>query len=158
MAIQFTKIKQGRKRFIKTQTINDFINWPTYLYELKSLISKESALQIVDRKVFFEIESGCQNPKLMLEVVGLPIPLNQFNLSISDYEACELLIHKLTGQDIFGMDYEALLETSQGLKRALEASFGKEQGKLSSIFHIVFNQDKIELHFFGQKDYIQKQC
>ena len=158
MAIQFTKIKQGRKRYIKTQTIYDFINWPTYLIELKSLISKESALQIVDKLIFFEIESGCQNPKIMLEVVGLPTPLVQFNLSISDYEACDVLIHKLTGQNIFEMDYETLLETSERLKKALEASFDNERDKLSNIFHIVFNQDKIELHFFGQKDYIQNQC
>jgi len=158
MAIQFTKIKQGRKRYIKTQAINDFSNWPTYLIELKALISRESALQIVDRLVFFEIESECQNPKIMLEVAGLPIPHGPFNLSIRDYEACDVLIHKLTGQDIFTMDYESLLETSRSLKRALEATFNKEQGKLSNIFHIVLSQDKIELHFFGQKDYIQNQC
>lgn len=157
MAIQFNKIKQGRKRFIKTQKIIDFINWPTYLLELKSIISKESALQIVGSGIFFEISSEGQNPKLMLEVLGLPIPLNNFGLTLSDYEGQNVFIHKLIGHDIFSIDYVGLLEATKSIKKALEASFEKEEEKLASIFHIVFNLDKIELHFFRQKDYIQKQ-
>ncbi|MBC7540757.1 MAG: hypothetical protein H7281_18195 [Bacteriovorax sp.] len=157
MNIQLIKMNQGRKRFLKTQPILDINNWQAYLAELKSFLSLESGFQIVGGKVYFEMSVESEAPKMMLEVIGLPIPLEQNALVLADLDCGEVLVHKLTGLDLFCLDFDQLFKTSWGLKWTLEASFRKQADELSAIFHIVFDHDKIELHFFRQKDYIQKQ-
>ncbi|MDD4975443.1 MAG: hypothetical protein PHY93_13875 [Bacteriovorax sp.] len=155
--MQIIKMNQGRKRFLKTGPLKDFNNWLTYLAELKSFLSLQSGFQIVGGKVYFELSSEDQFPKMMLEVIGLPISLEQNALILADLESLDVLAHKLLGFDIFTLDFDQLLKIAWGLKRTLEASLKKQQGDLSAIFHIVFDHDKIELHFFRQKDYIQNQ-
>ena len=155
--MQLIKINQGRKRFIKTHPIIDFNNWMSCLTELKSFLSLESGFQIVGSQVHFEISSEGEGPKMMLEVIGPPIPLDQKALVLCDLECLEVLIYKIPGLNLFTLDFDQLLKTSWGLKRTLDASFLDRPGKLLAIFHIVFNHDKIELHFFRQKDYIQNQ-
>lgn len=156
-SIQFIKIKQGRRRFLKTEPMVDFNNWQGHLAQLKSFLSLQTGFQIVGGKVYFELDLENSTPRMMLEVIGPPIPLEQNNLVLADFEASDVLVHKLSGFDLFTMDFDQLLLTSRGLKRTLEASFLNRADELSAIFHIVYDYDKIELHFFSQKDYIQKQ-
>ena len=157
MKIQLQKINFGRKRFLKTEPLNDFLNWMTHLAELKKFISNQSGFQIVGKKVYFEMSSPSINPIMMLDVIGPPIPLEQNSLVLTDIEKCDRLVNKILDQDIFTMDQDSLLKTAWSLKKSLMGPNLKEEGELSPIFHIVFNEEKIELHFFRQKDYIQKQ-
>lgn len=157
MSIPLIKIHGGRKRFIKTQPITDFNNWPSHLAHLKRFLSQESSLQIVGRKIYFEMSPKESAPKMMLEVIGLPISLEHNALFLADLEVSDVLIHKLVGLDLFTLDFEELLKTGQGLKGTIGAAFRQQEDELSDIYHIVFDHDKIELHFFRQKDYIQKQ-
>ena len=157
MGLQFAKMNRGRKRYLKTQAINDFTNWPTYLVELKRFVSIQSGLQIVGEKVHFEMSPDSDNPKMMLEVIGLPHLFEKDAFILVDHESCEILVHRIAGHDLFSLNFEQLLLTSKVLKLSLEASFSKPEDGLFAIFHIVFDLDKIELHFFRQKDYIEKQ-
>ena len=95
------------------------------------------------------------DPVMMLEVIG-PAVVDQNGLVLMDLESGESLIHKLQGHDLFSFDFDQLLLSSKELMRTLELNFKKKNDELSPFFHIVFNHDKIELHFFRQKDYIQK--
>jgi hypothetical protein len=157
MSVQFIKIKQGRKRFLKTQEIADFTNWMYFLAQLKNFLAVQSALQIVGEKIYFEMSSESNRFKIMLEVIGLPISPKENELILADFEKGDILVHKLLGYDLFTLDFDHLLKISLGLKRTLLSSLSKQQEVLADIFHIVFDQGKIELHFFRQKDYIQKQ-
>ena len=151
-------MKQGRKRFLKTTAFSDFNNWLGHLAELKHYLGQKSGLQIVGNKVYFEINPDASVPTMMLEVLGPPVKLDRADLVLADYEESSLLVYRLLGQNLFNMDYEQLLMTSLGVKQSLAASEMDQAVGLADIFHIVFDNDKIELHFFSQKDYIQKRC
>jgi hypothetical protein len=71
MSVQFIKTNQGRKRFLKSGPLKDLNNWATYLAELKSFLALQSGFQIVGSKVYFEMSSIDQFPKMMLEVIRL---------------------------------------------------------------------------------------
>ena len=156
MSAQLILSKSGRRRFLKLAPMADFSNWMTYLAEFKSLISDQSGYQIVGRKVYFEMSSKSVAPRMMLEVIGVPAPVDQNAIVMMDLENIDLLVHKQKEVNLFSVDLDQLLLTSWGLKRTLDATFSKRGEELSPFFHIVFNHDKIELHFFRQKDYIQK--
>ncbi len=87
----------------------------------------------------------------MLEVVGVPLNPDQKTLTILDQEASEVLVYEFANLDLFNLDFEALMDTAKAISKGIDA----REGKLSSVFHIVFDNEKIELHFFRQKDYIQ---
>lgn len=155
MSLQLIKTKQGRKRFLKSEPMKDLINWMELLSELKNFLSIESSFQIVGNSVYFEMSPKISDPVMMLEVIG-PAVVDQNGLVLMDLESGESLIHKLQGHDLFSFDFDQLLLSSKELMRTLELNFKKKNDELSPFFHIVFNHDKIELHFFRQKDYIQK--
>ncbi len=154
MSLKFIKTEHGRKRFLKTQAIPDPNNWMGLLSEIKNFISLQSGLQIVGNSIYFELFSPNISPSLMLEVLGSAI-LEQNSFVLMDLENCEILVHKLQDFDLFTLDFDQLFQTSWDIKRRLESNFIKNGVDLSNFFHIVFNHDKIELHFFRQKDYIQ---
>lgn len=157
MGLQLIKLKEGRKRFIKTPPLPDFSHWQQHLAELKSQLAKNSHFQIVGNKIYFEMAMKGSAPRMMLPVIGPPMPFLENNLVLSDWENHEIWVHKLLGIDIFSADLDHILKAKEALKSPLEASFRHHGGELADIFHIVFNDNKIELHFFSQKDYIQKQ-
>jgi hypothetical protein len=156
MSIKLIKQSLGRKRFIKTGPIASWDHWQTDLNLLKSFLIKETALQIVTGRVYFELSQNGTNPKMMLEVIGLPVEFLENSMVLEDHENRVVLVHPLTGLDLFSLDFDQLEKRAFDLKEALAASFAKQEDQLSEIFHIVFDHDKIELHFFSQKDYIQK--
>ena len=155
MSLQLIKTKPGRKRFLKTQPIKDLDNWMGLLSELKNFLSIESSYQIVGSSVYFEMSPNGPDPVMMLEVIG-PAVVDQNGLALMDLESEESLVHKLHGQDLFSLNFHQLLLSSKELMKSLEINFKRKNDELSPFFHIVFNHDKIELHFFRQKDYIQK--
>ena len=119
------------------------------LFQLKETLKLCSSFQIVGNKVF--LESSPLGVALMLEVIGLPQNPDQNTLVIADQEACEQWLYRFQGVDLFHFDLDALLAEAHSISSALD-KFGD---KLSAYFQIVFDNEKIELHFFRQKDYIQ---
>lgn len=156
MGLQFIKHTMGRRRFIKTAAISDsaFENWLSQLAVLKKNLIEQTNLQIVGDKVFWEIDSEAQKASLMLEVIGVPLSRTQsldYALSLQDLGEGEFLVHRLGKEGLFGLDFPTLMLQAGKIHQALT----KSRSKISHLFHIVFDNDKIELHFFEQKDYIQ---
>ena len=110
------------------------------------------ALQLVGTKIYWEMSP--QGIALLLKVIGVPfdatIPLN-FGLSLQDFNQRDVLVHTFEGVTLFNLDFLTFLAQAQAIHLAIM----KNQDRISSIFHIVFDNEKIELHFFEQKDYIQ---
>jgi hypothetical protein len=157
MKISLREIPQGRKRFLKTKNLEDINNWPSHLAEIKNILSLHSNFQIVGNQVYFEVVSRDSTPQMLLEVIGAPIPLEQYALSLIDTAVCTSLVYQFSDINLFNTDFESLLETSWNLyEEILRGVTEKPGSKLLEFFHIVLNDDKIELHFFRQKDYIQK--
>lgn len=155
--LQFVSVNFGTKRFLKTQPLPDFRNWLSDLASLKVLIEEETAFQIVGEKIYFEVSALKPVPALMLSVIGLPRGLEKKPLILCDLSYESVLVYRFQNKDIFEADPEQLLRESLELRGTLQAKLDQDGGKLADIFHIVFDYDKIELHFFRQKDYIQKQ-
>lgn len=89
----------------------------------------------------------------MLEVIGPPHKLERTGLSVVDCEARDILIYKTGNLDLFSFNLEDILFTARSILKAMDSG----ESKLLSVFHIVLTEEKIELHFFSQKDYIQNQ-
>ncbi len=157
MKISLREIPQGRKRFLKAKNLEDIHNWLSHLAEIKNILSLHSNFQIVGNQVYFEVVSKDSTPQMMLEVIGVPIPLERYALSLIDTANCTSLIYQFSDINLFNSDFEGLLETSWNLYEEVTKGVSERPGsKLLEFFHIVLNDDKIELHFFRQKDYIQK--
>lgn len=152
------KIHRERKRFIKTPALQDPAEWLGQLTALKEWLFRESSFQIVGTKVYFEISTldWGTKPRMMLEVVGVPLLSQDNSLELIDQEACDVFVYKLES-DLFHLEWSELIQSARTLAGPLENTLRKsEDTALGEVFHIVYNNEKIELHFFSQKDYIQK--
>lgn len=157
MSLEFVKINCGRKRFVKTTALDNFINWQSDLVQLKNFLALHTGLQIMSPKIHFEMNFEHKRAFLMLQVVGVPIATDTTSLTLFDFENMEAFVCELDGIDLFSVDIDTLFRMSIGSKQALEANLLDLGDKISPFFHIVFDQCKIGLHFFKQKDYIQNQ-
>lgn len=157
MSTNFKKIHVGRKRFIKTPPLKDPSEWLAELAGLKDFLATSTSFQIVGHKVYFEISMDDPAPRLMLEVLGVPVALDQNNLVLADQEATDELVHRLEGGDLFGIDLDQLIATAKTLQQSLKNTLLRSNSGICDLFQIVYDNEKIELHFFIQKDYIQKQ-
>lgn len=149
MSVQIKKIVSGRKRFIKTAPLKNPDEWASELLLLKDLLFLHTSFQIVGTRVY--LESFSEQLSLMLEVVGVPLNPDQKTLKVVDRGECEVFVYEVQGQDLFNLDLQGLLAISKSISMAIL----KSGTKLTSAFHIVFDNEKIELHFFSQKDYIE---
>ncbi len=151
MSWKFKKSFKRRKRFIKTLPFNNFDDYLIELHKLKEFIEQSTLLQIVGEKAYLEINQELASYTLMLEVIGVPYNADSMAPVLLDIEAHDVLVYKILDFDLFGIDLQTLLNNSEQILDAL-----KEKGTLKfPIFQIVLENEKIELHFFGQKDYIQ---
>ena len=151
MSIQLKKVHFGRRRFLKTDPLVNIEDWQLSISSLKSFVALHSGFQIVGGASTLE----CSQGKLcaMIEVLGVPQKIDQNALHLCDYEECDLLIHQLDDFDLFTLSFDKLMLLSASILKSTTLN-GRA---LAKDFHLVFNQQKIELHFFSQKDYIQKQ-
>lgn len=157
MSIQIKKFQAGRRRFIKTSALHDAGNWLSALADLKRFIAHESALQVVGHKLYLEVSRSSPEVYLLLEVVGLPYGQVASAPVLVDRESCEILAHQLKGEDLFHLDWDELLRRGASLHESLGVKLKATGVVLCDVFHFVYEQEKIELHFFSQKDYIQNQ-
>ena len=152
MNLKLKKKTVLRQRFLKAPVFPDLAEWVTELSSLKNFLSTSSNYQIVGNQVHFEVSASNTSPQLMLQVIGLPMNFDQNGPVMVDREAREILIHELAGQDIFSIDFKQLLLKAENLHLSLKEQMGSSLG---DVYDIVFVGEKIELHFFRQKDYIQ---
>lgn len=157
MSIKLKKIHIERRRFLKTAPLIDPLEWLTELSILRDFVRIESNFQIVGSKVYFEISKGSDRPRMMIEVVGVPLTLEHKTPELLDQESCEILVHKLEDKDLFNLDLERLMLTARALYKSVDGLLRSSDSALGEVFHIVYDNEKIELHFFSQKDYIQNQ-
>lgn len=159
MSIQIKKIQTGRKRFIKTLPLNNPNEWLTELALLKQFLGNETSFQLVGHKVYFEMDLNRLEigPRMMLEVIGVPLELGQKSLELIDFPESEVFVYKMAEADLFSLDFRGLLEKSKMIVHALNENLIKNGTQALPLFHIVYEFEKIELHLFRQKDYIQNQ-
>ena len=151
MGLELKKSNVLRKRFIKTLPFINFDNYLSELQKLKEFIAQHSLLQIVGNKVYVKFDED-QSISLMLEVIGVPYNRSATAPVLFDLNPIEVLIHKIQDMDLFTIDLQTLLAKKDSIVWALK----KNDRLKSPIYHIVVENEKIELHFFGQKDYIQR--
>lgn len=150
-----------RKRFIKTAPLKNQEEWLAESERVKEFIREKSNLQIVGTKIYFEILKESEHPSMMLEVIGTPISQDLLapglDLELYDQESTEVYIHKLSKIDLFKSDFSQLIQLGWTLYRSLNKLLTESESPFCETFQLVFDNEKIELHFFSQKDYIQKQ-
>ena len=151
MSTRLKKIHYGRRRFLKSEPLANPEDWLLRINQLKSFISHNSKLQVVGHASTLECSEG--RVCAMLEVIGKPFKTDQDAVHISDFEEHDLLVFEIEHFDLFSIDFDKIMLISASILKALS----KKEDKPSSNFHLVIDQQKIELHFFSQKDYIQKQ-
>ena len=151
MSWKFKKNSMKRRRFIKTLPFDNFDDYLIELYRLKDFIGQQTHLQIVGEKSYLEFDQELLSYTLMLEVIGVPYNSDRKRPVLLDIATVEVLVYKILDIDLFGIDLPKLLNISEQILVVLE-----KKGALKiPIFQIVLENEKIELHFFSQKDYIQ---
>jgi hypothetical protein len=161
MAIQLKKTHFTRKRFLKMNRLLNPSEWMNDYHQVKEFIREKSHFQLVGSKIYFEISEESDFPSMLLEVIGPPVPKESMpkdlSLELFDQESSFVYIHKVTDVDLFHTDFAQLVKRGRALSQVLLTSESKEVPPLlNASFRIAFDNEKIELHFFSQKDYIQK--
>jgi hypothetical protein len=143
-------VTSGRKRFLKSAPLADIYEWQNAVSVLKNFLFQHTSFQIVSEKIYLEVHDP-GSMSVMLEVIGVPTMPEKSAYFIADVEGGPLFLHEQAHGDLFTLDFKELFFTSKVIKEALNVG----ENQLSAIFHIVFDDEKIEFHFFRQKDYIQ---
>ncbi len=159
--LQLKKTSFIRKRFLKTPPLKKPEEWLVELENLKEFIREKSNLQMVGTKIYFEITKKSELPRMMLEVIGTPVQEGllafKLGLELFDQEDSEVYVHKLSKIDLFSTDFRELIQTGRTFYRSIDKLLAGSESHFYETFRLVFDNEKIELHFFSQKDYIQKQ-
>ena len=150
--LKLIKQKIGRTRYLEIFTEFHHSDWLKLINEIKLKISLESHLQLVGHKIHFGFNSLEFKVRPLIPVIGLPAIIDQNNLRIVDRESQEILIFHDNSENLFSISFEELLDKAKNLHSKLAR---KPEARISPDFDLVFDNEKIELHFFIQKDYIQ---
>lgn len=144
-----TKLKKtswGRRRFIKSEALPNLSSWSHWAdaYEaLRQRILSDSTYQLVGQKMILSLDVKTEVGNTLIEVLGIP----RQDLVFLDMEPTSILVCELE-ESPFDVDFLTVK------KRAMEIMRGISYN-LEDNFHIVAEGEKLGLHFFLQKDYIQ---
>lgn len=141
-----TKLKKtswGRKRFIKSEALFDPSTWADAVENLKQKILMDSTYQLVGKKMILALDVKTESAHALVEVLGIP----RQDLTFLDLGPLSVLTCELE-ESPFDVDFLTVK------KRALDIMKGLSYN-LEDNFHIVVEGEKLGLHFFLQKDYIQ---
>jgi hypothetical protein len=143
------KIHQGRKRFIGPKNIFlSSVDWQSSLFAFKFFIKNNTQLQILDNWVYWYCDGDLEVARPYLNVLGTT-NFNDSNYTIMDFQP-----EPFWTKSINNLLQPALDGDFDTLKLQVLDAIGDIPGELSKTFHLVMGEEKIELHFFLQKDYI----
>jgi hypothetical protein len=138
-----------RMRFISASNIHlNSILWQQQVYELKSYLRQNSQYQLNDYKIYWSCDFELNNCIAEISVLGpdteLPSDLKTYN-----QEAGNFWIAKLPSSTFnsYFFDFDSLKPEILMILENIPGEIGKK-------FHLVMDDEKIELHFFLEKDYI----
>ena len=131
-----------RRRFIKSEALHAIEGWSDVSEKLKEKILTDSTYQLVGNKVVLAINAETQETHILVEVLGIP----KEGFQILDFEPRECLLYEHP-ETIFDVDFLTLKDRGRDLIKGIPHH-------LEDSYHIVFEGEKIALHFFIQKDYI----
>lgn len=144
-----TKLKKtswGRRRFIKSEALpnlSSWSNWGDANEALRQRILSDSTYQMIGQKMILSLDVKTEVGNTLIEVLGIP----RQDLAFLDMEPTSVLVYELE-ESPFDVDFLTVK------KRAMEIMKGISYN-LEDNFHIVAEGEKLGLHFFLQKDYIQ---
>ena len=144
------KIKRGR--FLEIIKDFELSDWLQVANESKSKLALVSNLQLGGNNHHFAIQSSTNQIRLLIPVIGPSTILEQNYLQTFDRESQEILIYQDFGHDLFTITFPELIAKAKNLHSVIQK---KSALGISADFDLVFDNEKIELHFFIQKDYIQ---
>jgi hypothetical protein len=139
------KQSRGRMRFIGAPEIDLYSeNWQSHIFEFKSYLRAHTQYQFIDSKVYWECDRDLKQAIPLLAIIGSSSPLER-NVKILEIEAGPYWSKSLS--TVFNFDFNSIKSQIKSVLLDLPPEMG-------NIFHLVLNDEKIELHFFLQKDYI----
>lgn len=125
--------------------MKDPASWMDESNTLEEQIKSHSSFQKTGPKIILEAWTSKEELRILIEVVGIPSP----NFENFDMEPSEVLICSLP-QSPFEVSFEEFFKHAQSIRKKINLS-------LQNFYHIVFDGQKIALHFFIQKDYIHSE-
>ncbi len=139
------KCDRGRQRFLGNTKIEiESNNWMSQIFAFKSLIRSQTQYQLIDNKVYWDCDRSLDNCVPMLAIIGTPVEHDP-SFIIQDFEAGSFWIKSLP----FHQDF-----VFPELKTQIISVLPEIPLEMGQNFHLVIDDEKIELHFFLQKDYI----
>ena len=123
-------------------------NWQSKIFEFKSLIRSNTQFQLLDNLIYWQCDRGLNACTPFLAAIGT----NSFEhseIKVMDVEAAPFwtkIIKDSPGSPL-EWDFDTLKLKVVDILKEIPPQFDKS-------FHLVMGDEKIELHFFLQKDYI----
>ena len=137
----------GRMRFIADPTIYlESKTWQSQYFNFKHRIRTHSNYQIIDQRTFWLCNAQFLKSIPMVPVIGAPAPLDFATLTF-DTEMGPYWVEQLEST-------EALSGNLVVIETQVLGVLSKIPPELAKNFHLVIEEEKIELHFFLEKDYI----
>ncbi len=157
MAFQLKKIEFGRKRFVRKSFEQSVEDWPLELSRLLELVANQTQLQRIGNRVFIEFFSLEHTPSLLIEVIGPPTIVDHKSLEIVELELGFSYVLDLE-IDHFQQSLKQIYKQIESVQAAFLMKYKNESEEGFLVyFQVVIEEEKIELHFFKQNDYSQKQ-
>jgi hypothetical protein len=137
---------RSRTRFIGALDISlNSRDWLSKIFEFKELIRSNSQYQFVDNKIYWHLNRKLKRSSPYLSIIGSQALLGP-NISVIDEE--EMAYWAVPFDfDLYSLSFDSL-------ELALISALVKIPPEMDENFHLVVEEEKIELHFFLQKDYI----
>jgi hypothetical protein len=136
-----------RMRFLGTADI--FLNtenWHSKISEFKSFIRKNTNYQLIDNRVYWQCNPDLSECIPLLGVIGTPMVLDR-PVVLVDTESGRYWVREIDFFSIYNATFDSIRPQIISILETIPPQMGK-------IFHLVMDEEKIELHFFLEKDYI----
>jgi hypothetical protein len=138
---------RGRMRFLKIPDIRlDSNDWHSRILNFKSFIRSHSQFQFIDNKIYWESQGALDTFIPLIAVIGAELG-KVGEITVEDWEQGPYWTLSLESSFAYTFDLDSLKTQISTILREIPEELGKK-------FHLVIEEEKIELHFFLQKDYI----
>jgi hypothetical protein len=139
----------GRRRFIGPSNVFlSTVDWQSRMFAFKLFIKNSTQLQILDNLVYWHCNGDLELSRPFFSVLGTA------NIQDNNYAVQDFPPGPFWTKSINNLFVPALNGDFDTLKLQVLGAIGDIPGEFDKSFHLVMGDEKIELHFFLQKDYI----
>jgi hypothetical protein len=141
------KSYRGRMRFLGAPEISlESEFWLSQTYAFKTFIRESTNYQIIDNGIYWLCNFDLTQTIASVCILGTPKEIERKVIMIDqnpgDFWKCQI---EVNGEKLVTLD---------DLKLKILPILASIPPEMDPNFHLVMNEEKIELHFFLQKDYI----